>query len=163
MIVIIDNDVLVEIFDIIYHADKDKFKMVLNHLFLRFEQMWIPRTVKIEFCAYGQHKKRERRLQKMLSKYGEWLQICPIVVSKNERELYVNVEKVDEGEADAISQIMKLEKYKDVGKIRLYKGKKFIFLTNDSTASRYASENLGIEVLPFQDLKNELREMGVEI
>jgi len=50
-ILLVDNDVLVYLFDNLYNADQFSFKKVLQYLTLTYSRIWISGYVKSEFVS----------------------------------------------------------------------------------------------------------------
>jgi len=151
-IAIFDNDVLVNIFDDLYTIDRGNFKKAMYYFQLRFSQVWIPETVKREFLYV---KKRRSRLDRVFKNYS-YLANCPIRISKTDIELMLDPH-VQEGEADGILQTQKAPNYRKYSNVD-----KFIFISNDKKALEVAA-NMGIDILPFTELRDDLREGGIII
>ena len=149
-VAILDTNVLIYLEDI-YITDKDKFRRVVNFFQLRFEEIWVPRTVENEF---KRTRKRERRYWRMKEKIIV-LRRCPIGVSSEEVNALISL-GIDDGEADAIIQARKTEYMKR------YKNSEIVFITEDRSALRHASD-FGILTMDYGEIKQSLREMGVEI
>jgi len=151
VIAILDNDVLVYLFEEIYLADRKKFGEIMDYLILRFNEIWIPKEVKREFFEI---RKRRNRLGRLMKKHS-MIKDCPITISKNEINLILS-DQIDQGEADGIFQTRK------IGDYRKYTSKKFLFVSNDRPALRGA-DTFGIDFLPYEKLRDEWRQMGVEV
>ena len=152
-IAILDNDVLVYIFDEIYIANRREFEKVMEYLNLRFNEIWLPKEVKREFLKI---RRRRDRLRRLMKKYTI-IKDCPITISENEITLMLS-SQIQRGEADAILQTRK------IGDYRRYSNriKSIFFVSNDRPALQYA-ENFGINFCPYDTLRIRMREMGVEI
>ena len=150
-VAILDTDVLVYIFDEVYLADRKKFEEILNFIILSFNEIWIPKEVKREFFKI---RKRRARLRRLMKKYIT-IKDCPITISKNEITLILS-NQIDQGEADGILQTRKIADYKK------YSSKTFLFVSNDRQALRGA-DTFGIGCLPYEELRSEWRQMGVEV
>jgi len=150
-VAMMDNDVLVEIFDLTWKRDRKVFKKVMEYLTLRFSRIWISDVVKEEFLRYNRQK-RGKLLKRHMKKYPI-LKYCPIKVAEHERELFIP--PLDEGEADALYQISKLHTSREYSYIR-----SISFVSNDQEALKHA-QNEGIQTLSYNELRTALREMGV--
>jgi len=153
-IAIFDNDVLVNIFDDLYIVKRDNFEKAMEYFKLKFSKVWIPETVKNEFFYI---KKRETKLEKIFRNYSDLLSYCPITISKNEILPMLLNSSVQEGEADGILQTQKAPYYRRYSNVD-----KFVFVSNDKRALE-AAEKMGVETLPFTELRDELREGGIII
>jgi len=151
-IAVFDNDVLVYIFDTVYYSDKKKVEKVVEYLVLRYSRIWIPRTVKREFLRI---KKRKKRYYRYLKRYNNLIEECPITISTNDINLLLTPE-IHEGEADGILQTQKAPNYSSYSS----RTDKFIFVSNDKKAVE-AAGRMGIEVLRFTEIQNQLREGGI--
>ena len=150
-ILIADNDVLVEIFDLLYHANEEDFRSVVLYLQARYSRIWIPRTVLREFRIT---QKRVRLFSRLRRLYPDFIIECPVPVSGHEMDLLVSARTgVHEGEADGIQQAKKAETLS-----RYPQG--FIFFSNDRSALRHA-EAFGLDTLDFESLKASVREVGI--
>jgi rRNA-processing protein FCF1 len=150
VIAVFDNDVLVYIFDTVYYSDKRKVRKVMEYLALRYFRIWIPRTVKREFLRL---KKRKKIYYRYLKRYNNLIEECPITISTNDIYLLLTPE-IHEGEADGILQTQKAPMH------RSYSTHQFIFVSNDKKAINTA-RRMGIEVLRFTEIQNQLREGGI--
>ena len=149
-IAIFDTNVLIYLFDELPIVSSIFFHKVMQYLQTRFFEIWFPQSVEYEFTI---PKHRLRCLKKLLNNF-HFLQRCKINVSRNEIRLLLP--EIDLGEADAIIQIQK-------GVLKFKKGLQveFIFVSEDRAALRKAKE-FNIETLDYKDLKEELRELGIE-
>lgn len=152
-IAIFDNDILVTIFDEIYLADKNKFEKVMEFLTWRFNRIWIPKEVMNEFFRI---RKRRSRLERIMRNYPI-IEYCPITIAKHEIKLILS-RNIQEGEADGIIQTRKAPDYTRYSNWT----DAFVFVSNDRLALNCA-DNFGIDTVPYEDLRERLREMGVEI
>jgi rRNA-processing protein FCF1 len=154
-ILILDNDVMVNLFVLLYDADKTTLNQVISNLGINYTRIWIPSTVKDEFLLKTNDKQRTKRLRKIHS-YYPYISICPIKVSKNEIITMIgNIEK-DAGEADAILQAAKA---KTTQKIFF---EDIVFFTNDNGGQKRAKE-MGIKVLKYKEFRSNLLETGIVI
>lgn len=150
-ILIADNDVLVEIFDQLYHASREDFRKVVIYLQSRYSRIWIPRTVIQEFRITP---KRRRLFSKLMRLYPDFFEECPVHVSLREMTLLMSARTgIHEGEADGIHQAKKAETLR-----RYPQG--FIFFSRDRNALRRAGE-FGLVTLDFEDLRASAREAGI--
>jgi hypothetical protein len=150
-ILIADNDVLVEIFDRLYHANREDFRRVVSFLQSRYSGIWIPRTVLQEFRITP---KRKRLFTRLRREYPDFFIECPVPVSFQEKVLLMSDRTgIHEGEADGIHQAKKAETIP-----KYLQG--FIFFSRDRNALRRAEET-GIETLDFEDLRASVREVGI--
>jgi len=150
-ILIADNDVLVEIFDQLYHANREDFQRVVNILRARYNRIWIPRTVIREFSITP---KRTRLFSRLRRDFPGFFEECPVRVSTGEMDLLMSARSgIHEGEADGIHQAKKAETLR-----RYPQG--FIFFSRDKSALKRAEE-FGIDILDFESLRASVREAGI--
>ncbi len=152
-ILLLDNDVMVNLFDLHYAVDKDAIQVTVSHLTQLYPRIWVPQTVKNEFLRSTGDKKREKRLKKVLRDFPS-ITDCPIPVGRTEITTLIGFTNEDAGEADAIIQAQKAKStqhhfFKDI-----------VFLTNDKGAQRLAKQ-LSVSVLRYQELVMRMREVGV--
>jgi hypothetical protein len=144
---VIDNDVLIELFD---RPLLKKLELeIVSWLQLRFFQVWIPKYIIEEFSITPAKRKR---LTKLLAKYSDVFRECPITVSASERRIHLSV--IDEGEADGILQSYKAPGYGNYSKLN------FTFISNDTDALDYA-EAKGVKILRYSEIKFFLNEKGI--
>jgi hypothetical protein len=150
-ILITDNDVLVEIFDILYRGKRPDFERVVRYLQMRYGGIWIPKTVRHEFQYTPS---RSKLLSKHQKQYPDLLIECPVPVSRNEMILLMtDLAGIHEGEADGIQQTKK------AATLRRYP-QSFVFFSRDRSALRRAQE-YGVETLAFEDLMATVKEAGI--
>jgi len=150
-ILIADNDVLVEIFDLLYHANREDFRRVIQFLQSRYSGIWIPRTVIQEFRITPKRTRLFARLRRL---YPDFFIECPVPVSFHEKALLMSDRTgIHEGEADGIHQAKKAETLH-----RYLQG--FVFFSRDRNALRRAEE-IGLDTLDFENLKASVREVGI--
>ena len=105
-IAVLDNNVLVYIFDEIYLANRREFEKVMEYLNLIFSEILLPKEVKREFLKI---RRRRDRLRRLMKKYTI-IKDCPISISENEITLMLSGQ-IQRGEADAILQTRKMGYY----------------------------------------------------
>ena len=150
-ILIADNDVLVEIFDQLYHANRSDFRRLVAHLQTRYSRIWIPRTVLGEFKVT---RKRARLINRLHRDFPDFFEECPVRVSAGEIDLLISSRAgIHEGEADGIHQAKKAETLR-----RYPQG--FVFFSRDAGALRFAKE-YGIDILDYEELKETVKEAGI--
>ncbi|MEL6134566.1 MAG: hypothetical protein AAFR59_14495 [Bacteroidota bacterium] len=155
-ILLIDNDALVNIFcDLRFH-NSSASQRVITFLLTRFTTIWIPGVVLNEFYI----KKGDKQRQKILKPYleNEFLNIekCPLSVGEHELTILVGSREENRGEADALIQIQKAQAYSN------FHFRSIQFLTNDRGAMNMA-RNLNIEIYPYRELRNTMREIGITL
>ena len=152
-VLFIDNDCLVNIFDDIYHADKNILDEVITYLSLQFDQIWVPRTVEHEFYLKHDDKKRKKIFASVLNTY-RFVRRCPVKVSKAEiRQIVGNTEE-NAGETDALIQI---NKTKLSERFRI---NRVTFFSQDRGALNNA-QTAGVQTLDYRTLSNVMRETGI--
>jgi predicted nucleic acid-binding protein len=154
-VLLLDNDVMVYLFDLLYPVNPWAVDKILSFLALTYSRMWIPKTVKKEFLFQNKDKKRIKRLKQILKNYP-YISNCPVPISKTEIIALIGSETENNGEADAILQAQKAKTtqhlfFKDI-----------TFLSNDKGAHRLAVQ-MGVNILKYEDLKTTLREIGVDL
>ena len=150
-ILIADNDVLVEIFDLLYHANREDFHRVVQYLQSRYSGIWIPRTVVQEFSI---SPKRKRLFARLGREYPDFFLECPVHVSVQEKAILMSDRNgIHEGEADGIHQALK------AGMLRRYL-QGFVFFSRDQNALKHAGA-IGLEILDFEDLRDSVKEAGI--
>ncbi len=160
-IAVLDNDVLVNLYDFVYLHNKSKWKQVIEYLVLRYKQIWIPKLVRNEFLGVKQKtrkSKREKWLDRVLDRYATIID-CPVPVSDNDRALIVS-DIVDHGEADGIMQIKNAETF-GTARYRI-PSPRFVFVSADWGAIRGAMD-AGIATDTYYDIRDQLREIGIEM
>ncbi len=145
-IAILDTDVLIDMLDFIAKGDRESFKEMTRYLSLRFEKIWIPKTVKDE---YIQNKKTKNRFYRFLR--HPFVEKCPISIGKSDIALLID--KIDKGEADAILQAQKTEVKQS------FRNESVVFISNDTHAIDFALQ-IGVGSIHYTELKTELREGG---
>jgi hypothetical protein len=154
-ILVIDNDVLVYIFDNLYTSDQFSFGKVIQFLSLTYGRIWIPGEVRHEFL----HKRNDKRRLRIISRvYRDHSVVCdcPITVGLNEKKLVTGMKDENLGEADAVLQSQKakaMEKlfFEDI-----------VFLSNDGGALKLARKRL-ITTLAYANLKSRIQETGISL
>lgn len=154
-ILLIDNDVMVSLFDIVYVANKTEFRKTLSHLATRYHLIWIPKTVYKEFLRKRRDKKRSKRLRTIFKKHP-FISFCPIVVGKHEIILLNGDSEENVGEVDAILQSRK------VGMTAYFQYHQASFLTNDRGAARRAIA-MDVKVFHYEILRKEMIEQGIQL
>jgi hypothetical protein len=150
-ILIADNDVLVEIFDLLYHANRVDFNKIVFYLQSRYSRIWIPRTVIREFTITPRREKQFFRLRRT---FPNFIEECPVHISPGEIDLLISARSgIHEGEADGIQQAKKAEMLP-----RYLQG--FIFFSRDRNALRRAGE-FGLDTLDFENLRTTVKEAGI--
>lgn len=152
-IVIIDNDVLVYLFEKLYDVDQLIFYKVIEFLTLKYSAVWIPGTVKEEFLnSKKMQRRRKRRLNQILNSNYSFID-CPINVADHEIDL-INPGAENRGEADGTLQGKKAMLSDRYGEFD------YFFLSNDSGALNLA-ESMQIQPFRYSELKNIFREIGI--
>lgn len=154
-ILIVDNDVLVYIFDQLQSSDKFSFARVVQNIILNYSRVWIPAEVRKEFLLRRNDRRRRKILFRILDRYPA-ISNCPISVGENEIRLYVGMKDENRGEADALLQGQKAksqntQNFEDI-----------VFLSNDEKALNSARKR-SITTLPYRYLRAQLRETGLSI
>jgi len=151
-ILLIDNDVMVRLFDEFYEYNKEALNKVMSSLQLEYEQIWISQEVRNEFYLKRADRKRQRRLYKVKAKYP-FIVSCPIGVGVNEIRLINGIKEEDKGETDAIIQCNKAKsqdrRFNDIH-----------FLTADKNAIKLAKKYF-VNVLPYAKLREKHLETGI--
>lgn len=154
-ILLIDNDVMVSLFDIVYQANKIGFRQTISYLATLFHLIWVPRTVYKEFLRKRRDRKRSKRLKAIFSRY-QFIGFCPIPVGKNEIVLITGGSSENAGETDAVLQGRKAPQ------IEQFQYKRVVFLTNDRGAMGFARQ-MGVAVFQYRNLQQQMLELGVEL
>lgn len=137
---VIDTNVLIDLFDNPkYSSAEYKDKVIKLFKSMEINMIWIPQEVKREFSITPA---KEKRLNKILT--TNFFKLCPVKVNKKERKFYAT--DIDDGEADAIVQINKSPQYSNYSRYR------FIFISKDKEACRYAQDKMEIEVMPEEKI-----------
>lgn len=154
-ILLLDNDVLVYLFDLLYESQKQAVDKTLTFLALQYSRIWIPQTVKREFLRGQNDKKRQKRFDKILKNHT-YITNCPIPISKTEIVALIGLEDENAGEADAILQAQKAKSLQTIF------FNDIVLLSNDKGAQQRA-KNVGINILKYKDLKAQLAETGITL
>jgi hypothetical protein len=128
---VIDNDVLVNIFDYLYRVEPFSFNEALDFLKAKYHELWIPDRVQDEFTLNGMSDSRKRRLAKILATHS-FVKRCPVDVGRNE------IEKLNPGSARHLGErdaVLQCEKAAGIAKLRV---SRIEFFTNDAGAVRLA-------------------------
>ncbi len=155
IVLLLDNDVAIRIFDTLYRTNKLHFKQTLAHLGTSYNQIWVPKEVENEFFNCTQVKKRKKILKKIYSDF-QFIKKCPVKVSKKEIDLDNNFSDADKGETEAILQGMKA-KSSDKGYLNF---SDILLFSNDKVAMNRA-ELKSINVLKYKDFALKMREVGL--
>ncbi len=151
-VAILDTDFLINILD---RAEEKVTIKAFEKLALMFHRIFIPQKVKEEFLRGGMRGSTaaERKLKNLLNLFAK-IQPCPVRTNKRERNSLHNEAtcSLEEGEADAIKQALKLLNYENVREVTL--------LTQDGCAIEVSS-NRSLEVLQYREFKRLLRETGI--
>ncbi|MFW6041301.1 MAG: hypothetical protein ACOC85_05640 [Thermoplasmatota archaeon] len=145
---ILDTDVLIDILDELYNIDKSSFNNVVDHLLLKYDQVWIPKKVKDEFCyRHSEQSKIENFIDGK-----DVIRDCPIGVGENDRKLLMP--EIDEGEADGIMQARK------TGDYQKYQFYECVFISGDGQAT-IKGKDMDVETIHYWKFKDELMKKGV--
>ncbi len=151
-VAILDTDFLINILD---RVEEKVAVKVFESLALMFHRIFIPQKVEEEFIRGGMKGSTaaERKLKKLRNLFAK-IQPCPVKTNKGERNSLRNEAtcSLDEGEADAIKQALKLVDYENIREVTL--------LTQDSCAIEVSS-NRELKVLQYKEFKKRLREIGI--
>lgn len=145
---ILDCDVLIDLLDELYLADKESFRNVVDHMLLLFDRLWIPAKVKEEFCR---NPSKEKKMRDFIEKH-DVIDDCPIGVGESDRKLLMP--EIDEGEADGIMQGKCVEHYER------YRDCVCVFISGDKKANK-KGDDMGIETKYYWELRSELMRTGI--
>jgi hypothetical protein len=155
-ILIIDNDVLIDIFYDLPERNIKHYDRTVEYLAVRFFEIWVPQEVEREFLSLvKEREKRKRRLKEIYLKY-QFIKRCPITVSENEIKLDNNNRDEDRGETDAMLQSVKAMGNPDN---RFKFSNVHLFFKDKRAIERASQKNL--RILRYKDLVNTLREAGI--
>ena len=156
-VLLLDTNILIHLAEQLYDVDKGLFDRVFSQIRLPYSACWIPNTVKNEFLSNKKHQnKLQRRLAYLQERYS--VDICPITVSQHEILGLTNNRLNDQGEADALLQIEKL-KHSEASQ---HQFGRMLFCSRDKKALQLA-ERLEIEVLSYQAIQMQFREIGISL
>ena len=152
-ILLIDNDVLVNIFVDLRKINEEAITRVVRYITLEYARIWIPAYIKTEFLLKRNDKRRSKILKKVFEAFENFSE-CPIYVSLQEVRVFVGMKDQDMGEAEAILQ---MQKAKSLSTCRF---NNIVFLSNDQAALALAS-NWQMSTYNYAELKSTMREAGI--
>lgn len=155
-LLIIDNDVIVSLFENLKDSNKKQFDVVIQQLSMKYDKIWIPEEVEREFVYTPVHNKKRKKALKKIYENHQFICRCPIKVAMHEIHLDNGHSLEDIGETDAMLQSAKVRSVKD---------KKFMFsqidlFFKDKKAIKRALAK-SLSVMLYKDFANELKEIGI--
>ncbi len=155
-VLLLDNDVLVYLFNLFRTIGREDSRKVLTDLvrFTGARWVWIPRTVHAEFLNVSRRYHRRKTFLQFLGKTlldrGLDFRICPLY-DHNRINGIMHAYGIDVGEADALNQMLALERFPEVERRYLYYRAGYCFITNDRGVLEIELQRERIRLLPYEE------------